>query len=138
MKARLKNLCLCFAMVFAFATGCAPEHQAQPEPIRLEQVASAYKATLSIDPGIVGPNRFAAAVTDQNGQAVTGKGARLHFSMPGHEHGDNDLNLVWEDGVWAAEGPHIMMGGTWHVNLDWTDNAGQVQTFSFQVTFAEE
>ncbi|MET3291671.1 UNVERIFIED_CONTAM: nitrogen fixation protein FixH [Brevibacillus sp. OAP136] len=124
-----------FALVLAMLAGCGAKDETQKEPIKQQASADQYTADLLITPGIVGPNTYEITITDDKQQKVETGSAKLTFAMQGmDDHGKSEQQLKAKDGKWTAEGPHLMMDGTWDVKLIWTDEKQNVHTFTYSVT----
>lgn len=125
-------------VILAVVGGCGTKEEAPKEPIQLQAKADTYTARLTISPGIVGPNTFEVIITDDNSQAMTTGSVTLNFSMGDMEHGKSKQPLtLGSEGKWVAEGPHIMMSGTWEIQAVWKDDKEEFHTFAFSVPVSD-
>lgn len=110
----------------------------EPEPLHLTAPSGPYEATLDIVPAVVGANQYQVKVVDEAGRVIAGQAAVLHFSMPGMTHGKSEEVLKpGQDGIWQGDGPHLMMDGSWQVELEWRDDEGTTRRFAFTFELAE-
>jgi len=128
-------LAICF--VLALVSGCGTNAR-ENGPVTLEAQGQAAKAAIVISPGIVGPNEYKVTIADENNQLQKVDSAKLHFSMPGMEHGKSVEELTRNpDGTWSGEGPHIMMSGEWQLKLEWKDSSGKTKALEYEWNIEE-
>lgn len=122
-------------LALAMLAGCGAKDEQPKEAIKQQVNADNYTADLLISPGIVGPNTYEITIMDDKQQKVETGSAKLVFSMKGmDDHGKSEQQLTPRDGKWQADGPHLMMDGTWDVKLVWTDEKQSVHTFTYSVS----
>ncbi len=75
------------------------------------------RATLRVQPGIAGPNRFDVLLTDRSGRPITGaEKVALRFTMQAMDMGETELTaLPRGDGHYIAQGGALVMDGFWRV-----------------------
>ncbi|WP_176560356.1 FixH family protein [Brevibacillus dissolubilis] len=136
---RLRWLLLCASVVMLMLAGCTQTEEGQEKtPPRFEAKSGDTQGVLTISPGIVGINTYSAVVTDKSNQKLTTGKAILHFAMPNMDHGKSDLELTPQpDGTWTGEGPHLMMEGDWQITLEWQDEQGNSQTYTYTYNLKE-
>jgi nitrogen fixation protein FixH len=121
-----------FLGMVLLVSGCGND---QTEGRQLTAKSGGYTAILTIAPGTVGPNTYTVSIYDQKQQEVASGAATLHFGMRGMEHGTSELALMSQpDGTWTGNGPHLMMEGTWQLQLVWEDEQGTRTSFDYEIT----
>jgi copper transport protein len=80
-------------------------------------VADGVRATLNIQPGLAGPNRFDVRLTSRDGRPITdAEKVALRFTMPAMNMGESELVAYpREDGHYVAQGGPIIMEGPWRI-----------------------
>lgn len=133
-----RYLLIGLVLLLSLVAGCGGEAKQPEGPVTLSATADGFTGTLEISPGTVGPNTFTASVTDANKKLVSGGQAALHFGMQGMEHGKSEMELKkTPDGKWSGEGPNLMMGGEWQLQLVWVDDAGKSHPFDYTLKLAD-
>jgi putative copper export protein len=92
--------------------------------------ATSARVRLLITPGTVGPNGFAALVTDYDtGRPVQARRVSLSFSLTGRpDLGSPTLELSRaRGGIWAGRGTVISMDGRWNISVLAQGPAGSVE-----------
>jgi copper transport protein len=92
--------------------------------------ATSVKVRLTVTPGTVGPNTFAARVTDfDSGRPVDASALTLRFRLASRpELGEPMLALAREpDGTWSGTGTVIAFDGTWDVSVLVQQPSGAVE-----------
>jgi copper transport protein len=82
--------------------------------------ATSVRVRLTVTPGTVGPNRFAASVEDfDTGRPAPARSVALTFSLPSQPNlGTPTVPLHQEgSGIWAAQATTLSMYGTWNVDV---------------------
>ncbi len=76
------------------------------------------QATLQVQPGIAGPNRFEVRLTDRAGQPIANaERAILRFTMLAMDMGESELTaLPRGDGLYVGQGGPLIMDGPWRVD----------------------
>lgn len=138
MKKRVASLGILVMLFVAILLlgGCGSDAQQGPGGLQMQAKSGDIDTTLQITPGQVGPNQFVVTVTHSDGQLIKEGKAILHFSMEGMDHGKSEEDLkVQPDGKWLGEGPHIMMAGSWKVELEYVSPSGEIKMipYSFQI-----
>lgn len=79
--------------------------------------AEDLRATLRVQPGVSGPNRFEIRLTDRRGAPVAdAEKIALRFTMPAMEMGETELiALPRGDGQYIAQGGTLVMDGAWRI-----------------------
>ncbi len=98
--------------------------------VRGSDFATSVRVRLGITPGTIGPNRFAALVTDyDSGRPVDASRVSLSFGLTGHpELGTPVVELTKAmGGIWAGQGTVISMDGRWNVSMLVQDASGSVE-----------
>jgi copper transport protein len=98
--------------------------------VRGSDFATSVRVRLGITPGTIGPNRFAAVVTDYDtGKPVDANRVSLSFSLTGHpELGTPVVELSKvAGGIWAGQGTVISMDGRWDVSMLVQDASGSLE-----------
>jgi copper transport protein len=88
--------------------------------VRGNDFATSMRVRLIATPGSVGPNRFAALVTDYDtGRPVEADRVSLRFSLTGRpEVGSPTLELSRARGeIWGGQGTVISMDGRWNISV---------------------
>jgi copper transport protein len=88
--------------------------------VRGNDFATSVRVRLVITPGTVGPNRFAALITDyDSGRPVEASRASLSFGLTGRpEIGSPTVELSRARGdIWAGQGTVISMDGRWNISV---------------------
>lgn len=105
-------------------TGLPPTAPAGSEPPRRERLvvsgadfATTTRVRLELAPGAIGPNRFAAEVTDYDtGDPVEARQVSLAFDLAGRPEVASSLGLDRaDDGSWRARGTNLSVHGIWDV-----------------------
>jgi copper transport protein len=98
-----------------------PAAAGRPAAIELDgsDFATSVRASLQIDPGVPGPNRFALRLRDyDSGEALEDADVTLRFQPLGRpEIGETSIPLEPGDepGLFAASGPNLSTSGPWDV-----------------------
>jgi copper transport protein len=95
----------------------ATHHAARPLVVRGSDFATTTRVTLTITPGTVGPNTFAARVTDYDtGEPVDARAVSLTFELPDQPEVGSTLELKHAaHGTWEASGTELAQNGMWTV-----------------------
>jgi nitrogen fixation protein FixH len=105
----------------ASSVASAARPAAQPRVVVVgSDFATSVRVRLVVTPGAVGPNAFAAQVTDfDSRRPVDATRVSLRFSLPGRpELGTPVLELSKvRSGLWAVRGTVISMDGQWDVSV---------------------
>ena len=91
---------------------------------------TSVRLRLTVSPGTVGPNRFAATVSDYDtGAAVAATDVQLHFALLDRpDIGPSDLTLPRVgSGSFAASGSNLSIEGTWAVTALVDDGLASVE-----------
>jgi copper transport protein len=105
-------------VVVAFLTNMQPARDAlAAQGIAATASADDLRATLQVQPGITGPNRFDVLLTDRAGRPVTdAEKVALRFAMQTMDMGETELTALHRgDGHYVAQGGALVMDGPWHV-----------------------
>jgi len=107
----------------------AAHHEPQALVVRGSDFATTTKVELTITPGTVGPNAFAARVTDYDtGEPVDANAVSLTFTLPDQPQVRSTLDLHHAaHGTWEADGTTLAQNGTWKVTALVETGGGSVQ-----------
>lgn len=134
----MKKLVTVMSLLTLLMSGCGQETSQSSNPNHLQATSEGYTATVEMTPGKVGPNDYTVTITDSSNQLSKDGQAILHFSMTGMEHGKSKEELQLDtDGKWHSKGPHIMMEGTWNIQLEWDQPSKKKLFFDFSTTIEE-
>lgn len=101
--------------------------------LHASDAATTVRATLTVTPGTVGPNRFAVELRDfDTGKPVLASGVALRFSLPSRvDIGTATLSLTrGAPGDWSGQGTALAIAGRWHVIV-----AVQETNTAFEIPF---
>jgi copper transport protein len=75
------------------------------------------RATLQVQPGIAGPNRFSVRLTDRDGRPIAdAEKVALRFTMLAMDMGETELTtLPRGDGLYVGQGGPLVMEGPWRI-----------------------
>lgn len=134
-------LAVCVFAATALLTGLPPQpnaeapHAPRPLVVRGSDFATTTRVELRITPGTVGPNAFAASVTDYDtGQPVDARRVSLTFELAGQPNVTSTLEL--EPGhhdAWEASGTALAQQGAWTVTV-LVEGAGSSVEVPLEVT----
>lgn len=130
-------LAACVLAVTGILTGLPPKGSEEPRNAEAQgplvatgsDFATTTKVRLEIDPGVIGPNGFAAEVTDfDSGEPVDARRVSLGFQFPLRPEVGSTLELERDDdGSWRAAGTSLALEGTWHVSVLVEGPSGSVE-----------
>jgi copper transport protein len=119
-----------------FLSGLAPANVAAAAVAAPAQVvvsgadyATTVRVHLTVTPGTVGANSFAAQVSDYaSGKAATARSVQLEFSLPAQPSvGPSSLTMQRaSDGSWRARGLELSVAGVWTCDVVIQKDAGAV------------
>ena len=129
---RILKMGVLLAILLVGVVGCGANETTATGSVKLQSIQEQYKADFEVTPAVPGVNTYKVTITDGKNQISSGKEAVLKFEMPNMKHGKSEKVLTLKkDGTWEAEGPHIMMPGSWQATLHWTDNEEQAHVFTY-------
>jgi nitrogen fixation protein FixH len=81
--------------------------------------ATTVRVKLTVSPGAVGTNTYAARVTDYDtGKPVDANSVELQFSFPGNPNVSSTLDLKRAAaGTWTGSGTQLSIDGAWNVDV---------------------
>jgi putative copper export protein/mono/diheme cytochrome c family protein len=103
-------------LVAGFLTNVQPARDAlAAQGITVTASAEDLRATLHVQPGIAGPNRFDVQLTDRGGRPITdAEKIALRFTMQTMDMGETELAaLPRGEGHYVAQGGALVMDGPW-------------------------
>ncbi|MGZ5291791.1 MAG: copper resistance CopC/CopD family protein [Actinomycetota bacterium] len=111
------------------ASGSTAPRQPEPLVVTGSDFATTTRVRLEVAPGTVGPNAFAAEVTDYDtAEPVDARRVTLAFALPGRPEVGSELELTRAaDGTWQAGGTALSIDGAWTVTVLVEGNAGSVE-----------
>jgi putative copper export protein/nitrogen fixation protein FixH len=131
------GLAACVLAVTGILTGLPPKGSQEPGNAGTQgplvatgsDFATTTKVRLEIAPGDIGPNEFAAEVTDyDSGEPIDARRVSLEFHYPLRPEVGSTLELRRDDdGAWRAEGTSLALEGTWHVGVLVEGPSGSVE-----------
>lgn len=89
----------------------------QARGIEQRAAAEGLRATLRVQPGVAGPNRFDVQILDLAGRPVTdAEKVAFRFTMPTMDHGESEVVAYHRDaGHYVAQGGPLVMEGPWRI-----------------------
>jgi putative copper export protein len=92
---------------------------AAPVVVRGNDYATSVRVALTVTPGGIGPNTFAADVTDyDSGAPADARRVALRFTLPGRpdlRSSTLELTRAGTSARWSGSGPNLSVDGPWHV-----------------------
>jgi copper transport protein len=105
-------------VIVSFLTNMQPGRDAlAAQGTTVAASAEDLRATLQVQPGISGPNRFDVYLTDRAGWPVTdAEKVALRFTMQTHDMGETELAAIHRgDGHYVVQGGALVMDGPWQI-----------------------
>ncbi len=99
-------------------TNLQPARDAQAaQGIQETAIAEDVRATLRVQPGIAGPNRFDVSLTDRGGRPIANaEKVALRFAMVAMDMGETEIvALPRGGGHYVAQGGSLVMDGPWRI-----------------------
>jgi copper transport protein len=105
-------------LVVGFLTNMQPGRDAlAAQGVTVSTSAEDLRATLQVQPGISGPNRFDVLLTDRAGRPITdAEKIALRFTMQTMDMGETELTAIHRgEGHYVAQGGALVMDGPWQI-----------------------
>jgi len=103
----------------AFVTTPAASPQAAPAAVTVSgnDYATSVRLTLTVTPGLAGPNTFTARLADYDTNApIPARRVKLDFALPAHPNlGSSTLELRRAGDLWRGQGSALSLRGRWQV-----------------------